>query len=556
MLVELVVENYAVIERARVRFHRGLNVLTGETGSGKSIIVDALGLLFGGRASADMIRAGSDRARLSGIFEVPTGGEADRFLADSGIEAEDGELIVEREILAGGKSRAFVASRPVAAALLRDLAPLLGDIHGQHDHQALFSPESQRELLDAFADDSGLLGETAAIYQQWRDCSAELEQLDHTEQEKLRMADLWSFQRNEIEAAGLHPNEDVELENERRILKNVVKLQETAETAYAALYDSPQSAAAQIRVALKKLEELARIDDSLAGLAPSLQPASEAVGDVARELGHYVGKLEADPARLEDLETRLAAIDKLKRKYGGSVEEILAFLATVRGQLAALESTEERRAALEKRKATLAADYTAASTRLTACRQEAGRELARQIEKELGSLAMTGSAFVVRVEPAAWSAHGCDAVSFLLSANTGEEPKPLERVASGGELSRVALAVKTCAQASQPKTRIQRTLVFDEVDAGVGGSAGEAVGRRLKRLAASNQVLCVTHLAQIAGFADHHYTVEKRESRGRTIAAVEELDAEARPREIARMLSGHRVTPEALKHAEQLLKLL
>ena len=260
MLVELVVENYAVVERVRVRFHTGLNLLTGETGSGKSMVVDALWLLFGGRASADMVRSDTDRARISGIFETPRSSSLRKLLDEAGVEVEDGEILIEREILAGGKSRAFASSRPVTAAFLRDVAPFLGDIHGQHDQQQLFSADAQLDMLDDYADASGPREEVAAIYRDWRAATRELEDLDRSEQARLRMADLWSFQRKEIDAARLAPNEDVDLEGERRVLKNVARLQEHANVAYSALYDAPESAAAQMRLARRRIEELCRID--------------------------------------------------------------------------------------------------------------------------------------------------------------------------------------------------------------------------------------------------------------------------------------------------------
>jgi DNA repair protein RecN (Recombination protein N) len=554
MLVELLVENYAVIERVRVRFHSGLNVLTGETGSGKSMVVDALTLLFGGRSSAEMVRSDSGKARMSGIFEVPADPHVRTLLDHAGVDSEDGELLIEREILSSGKSRAFVGSRPVTVALLRDLAPLLGDIHGQHDQQLLFSAESQRDMLDAF----GNIDTSAAadLYRRWRKCSTELEELDRSEQERLRLADLWAFQRREIEGANLRAGEDAELEHERRILKNVAKLRESADAAYLALYDSPQSASSQLKLAARKLEELSRIDETTAALVETLKPALIAVDDASYTLRDYVGKLEADPARLDEVETRLANIDKLKRKYGGTVEEILAFLVKVRGELGSAEDASARRARIEKERARLAAEFSAAAAKLTEARSKAGEELGRRVETELGSLAMAKTQFHVGIEPAAWSTAGVDAVQFLISPNVGEEPKPLERIASGGELSRIALALKTCTFASPSKSAgPPRTLVFDEVDAGIGGGAAEAVGRRLKQLAGVNQVLCVTHLPQIAGFADHHYRVEKHESRGRTVSSIEELEGAERAKEIGRMISGERLTPEALKHAEQLLKL-
>jgi DNA repair protein RecN (Recombination protein N) len=549
MIAELAIENYAVIERVRVRFHRGLNLLTGETGSGKSIVVDALGLLFGGRASADMVRAGADRARISGIFEVSANPALTRLLDGAGIEIEDNELLVEREILLSGKSRAFVASRPVTSALLRELAPHLGDIHGQHDQQQLFKPEAQREMLDSFAGSDNTI---ASLYTRWRRATADLEELDRTAQEKLRLTDLWSFQRSEIEAISPRPGEDAELENERRVLRNVVKVEESATAAYLALYDAEESATAQLQVVLKRLDELAKIDEGVATIAAALKPAVFMVEEAADALRHYLGKLEADPARLDELETRMAALEKLKRKYGTTIDEVLAFLETVRRDLIAVETSSDRQTALRKEVSELAASYESAAKKLTAQRTAAAKRLSKNVETELTSLAMERTRIEIRIAPAPWSEHGADSVEFLMSANAGEDPKPLDRIASGGELSRVALALKTCA--SKPAKGTPRTLVFDEVDAGVGGSAAEAVGRRLKKVSISSQLLCVTHLPQIAGFADHHYYVEKHEERGRTLATIVELTSAQRTKEIGRMLSGERVTAEALKHAEQLIK--
>ncbi len=549
MLLELSVENYAVVEKVRVRFHRGLNLLTGETGSGKSIVVDALALLLGGPAAAEMVRSGAERARISGIFEV------DGQTLPDGIETEDGELIIEREILPNGKSRAFAGGRPVTAALLKELARSLGDIHGQHDQQQLFSGSVQREMLDGFAGAGEQVAEAGSLYSRWHAASQELSELERTAQEKLRQADLWTFQRNEIEAVNPQADEDTQLDNERRVLRNVVKLEETAGAAYAALYEDPASVTAQLHAVVKRLEELGRIDESMQDVIATLEPARIAVDEAAHSLSHYLGKLEADPTRLEEIEARLAALEKLRRKYGTTIEEVIAFRDDVTQNLAAVESSGERRTALTQEVAALAASYESAAGRLTKLRKDAARRLAKAVEGELASLAMDKTRMEIRISPADWSATGADAVEILISPNVGEELKPLEKIASGGELSRVALALKTCvAPARVEKNAIPRTLVFDEVDAGVGGSAAEAVGRRLKKLSGVAQVLCVTHLAQIAGFAEHHYCVEKHAERGRTITTIEELDAKARTREIGRMLSGERVTPEALKHAEQLIK--
>lgn len=562
MLVELVVENYAVVERVRVRFHAGLNLLTGETGSGKSIVVDALGLLYGGRASADMVRSGAERARIAGIFEAPAGGEFRALLEKSGIEAEDGELLIEREILANGKSRAFLGSRPVTASLLKDLAPHLGDIHGQHDQQELFSHDSQLAMIDAAGETGERVAAVGAVFARWQAVTREFEELDRGEQEKLRLADLWSFQKREIEEAALKPAEETELDNERKVLGNVARLSEAAQAAYSALYEAQGSAIAQLKTAGKRLEELCRIDESMKETHDSLKSPGIVLEEASHSLRHYLGTLEADPGRLEQVESRLAAIDKLKRKYGASVDEILAFLAQVSAQLNAVETAGERRAQLARERDTLAADYERAARQLSRERQAAAGKLEAQVQEELAALAMAGTLFRVEFTEGAWTARGADRVRFLVSPNRGEEPRPLEKVASGGELSRLALALKTCLTAKntpaadgKKKQRILRTLVFDEVDSGVGGRTAESVGRRLKKLAASHQLLCVTHLPQIAGFGDHHYVVEKQEVQGRTQASIQELTGEARTREIGRMLSGEHMTPEALKHAEQLLKL-
>jgi DNA repair protein RecN (Recombination protein N) len=557
MLLLLVVENYAVVERLRVRFHPGLNLLTGETGSGKSIVVDALGLLLGGRASADMIRTGEPQARVAGIFDVRENAAVRKILEPAGLETEDGELLIEREILASGKSRAFVGSRPVAVALLRELAPCLGDIHGQHEQQLLFSADAQRDLLDAFAGNGELAEQAAEAYRGWRRAAAGLAELESSEQEKLRALDLWTFQRQEIESAAVEPEEDAALEQERRVLQNVQRLEEAASTAYASLYDSPESALALARQAARRVDELCRIDPSLEGLPEHLKAADLSLQEAAYGLRDYLSKLEANPQRLEEVEARLAALDRLKRKYGASLAAVIEFLEEVRRQIAAVENAGERMEELRREQARLAAEFTNRSAELTERRTAAARKLEKRVAAELAPLGMERAVLRVQLAPAAWNEHGADGVAFLVSANPGEEPRPLEKVASGGEISRIALALKTCLTAARRASDAvaQRTLVFDEVDAGVGGSAAEGIGRRLKRLAGSFQVLCVTHLPQIASFADHHYRVDKQEVRGRTLATVEELDAAGRTREIGRMLSGQTTTPEALKHAEQLIKL-
>lgn len=550
MLVELLVENFAVADRVRLRLHAGLNVLSGETGSGKSLIVDSLGLLFGGRASADLVRSGAARARIAGIFEAPRNKELAALLDAAGLELEDGELLIEREILANGKSRAFVGSRPVAAGFLKDLQPFLGDIHGQHDQQRLFNATEQRALLDEYAGNDTLLERIASLWTSLRAAEAELNQLDDREQEMLRQRDIWTFQKHEIEAVGLKPDEDTLLDQELRVLANVVKLKDQAGAAFEAIDEGPDSAKSVLATATRRLLELRRIDESLAGILESLKSAEVSLDEASRELGRYVDHLEADPKRLEYVEARLAEIDKLSRKYGQTVIEILAFYDRVSLDLSLVEGADERRAQLKQLVAKLSADYTAAATELTASRRKAALKLEKLVEAELRGLNMERSRFVIEVNTAASGPYGRDDLAFLISTNLGEDPRPLDKVASGGELSRLALALKVSLS-----IKGSRTLVFDEVDAGIGGSAAEQVGKKLKALAATNQLLCVTHLAQIAAFADHHYSVEKRESKGRTHSVIEELTGEARIREIARMMGGVRLTEEALRYAGQLVKM-
>lgn len=554
MLLELIVENYAVVEQARIRFGPGLTVLTGETGSGKSIVVDSLSLLLGARASAEMIRSGEEKARVSGIFSILPRPELLALLEETGIAHEEGEeLIVEREIAANGKSRAFVANRPVTTAFLKQLASALGNIHGQNEQQSLFATQSQRNALDDYANAGKLRSHVAHTYLDWRAAGDKLRDLNQNEQEKIRLLDLWTFQSKEIAAAGLKPGEDAELGAERKILQNVTRLQESSNAAFSLLYEAPESATTQLRQASKRMEELLRIDESLASVAESMKQAAVLLEESTYGLRDYLGKLEGDPDRLEDVETRLEALDKLKRKYGGTLEEVLAFGAEAARKAEEVENVTQHRAALEKEQAALAAEYEKLAAELHAVRKAAADRLSRQVESELKSLAMSGTKFEVAVRQGEWGPSGFDEVGFLVSPNKGEELKPLEKIASGGELSRISLALKTATgNASENERSI--TMVFDEVDAGVGGAAAAAVGRRLKSLSRNSQVICVTHTAQIAGFADHHLAVAKRERKGRVVTEITELPREERAREIGRMLSGEEITPEALRQAEQLMQ--
>ncbi len=380
--------------------------------------------------------------------------------------------------------------------------------------------------------------------------------MNKNEQEKLRLLDLWSFQRKEIEGVQPRSGEDAELETDRKILQNVTKLQESAGVAFTALYDAPDSATTQLKTALKRLDELVRIDDSLAETVVNLKQAAVQVDEAAYGLRDYLGKLEGDPARLDKVEARLDALDKLKRKYGKTIDDVLAFHADVARRVDEVENAGAHREQLEKQRAEAATRFEKVAGDLSEKRTRAAAALSKQVESELKGLMMGGTQFQITVSKGPWTSTGIDEIAFLVSPNKGEELKPLEKIASGGELSRIALALKTAATDDSTAKAHHgiSTLVFDEVDAGVGGAAAAAVGKRLKLLSKANQVICVTHLAQIAGFADHHYSVAKKEKKGRVSTEIDELNQSDRAREIGRMLSGENITPEALKQAEQLMR--
>ena len=559
MLLELNIENYAVIEKLRVRFHPGLNLLTGETGSGKSIVVDALALLFGARAAKEVIRPGARRARIAGVFEVHETDELAAVLSESGVEMEDGELIVEREVLESGKSRAYVSGRVVTLGYLRRLAPVLGDIHGQHEQQSLFRHPTQLAMLDTCAGVSREVEEVSRVYADWRASVQQLEQLRGSEQERLRLLDLYRFQDREISEGELDPEEPERLASRAKVMANLARVEEKTALAYDALYDAGTSAVSQLSAAQRAVEELLSFDAGLAGLAERLGAAKANIEDAAFELRDYRDRFDSDPEALERVEDRLALIEKLKRKYGETVEEVVAYGREVRGRLEELESSDAQIGELEQKQGELAARYEMLAQALSKKRRAAAARLQGRVEKELRSLAMEKARFEIGFEEDDnhWSAAGIDRVGFLVSANPGQPPRPLAQVASGGELSRITLALKTCLLPdSKPagKKSVPRTLVFDEIDSGVGGRVAESLGERLKQLSRHHQVLCVTHLPQVAGFADAHYFVDKQERNQKTFASVTELGKADRVTELARMISGAKVTAAAVEHAQEMLK--
>jgi DNA repair protein RecN (Recombination protein N) len=556
VLLELRVENYAVIDSLAVEFASGLNLLTGETGAGKSILIDALSLLLGDKASTEMIRHGAEKAIVGGVFDTEEPG-ARKILEENGIEPEGNHIIVKREIAPGGKGRVFVNNQPATVTLLRQLAPALASVHAQNETILAFDAPARLALLDAYA---GIdLDELAGKHAAWAGIRDRIAEFERDEQDRLRMADLWSFQKKEIESAHLQPGEDQKLETEKRVLANAEKLYSGATAAYQLLYEADSSVLANLSAARKHLEELARYDPKFQEGLAALESARAALEDVSATARDYAEGIDASPQRLAEVEDRLALLDRLKRKYGSTVDEVIVYGEEVARKLNELENREDVLRELKKQLESAASAYVSAAQATSKKRYAAAKELQKLVESEINELAMKAQ-FKIEVsgsdEASNWTASGFDAVHYMISPNPGEPLRPVEKIASGGELSRVMLALKATIETGK-KSKVgghQRTLVFDEIDTGIGGRAAEAVGKKLKALARGNQVLCITHLPQIASFADHHYLIEKRESAGRARTLVRPLSAQERTEEIARMLSGATLTETSRQHAEQLLK--
>ena len=555
MLVELRAENYAVIDHAIAAFGPGLNLLTGETGAGKSILVDALALLMGGKASTELVRHGAEKAVVACVFEATPGAEA--ILEENGLDSEGADIILRREILANGKGRVFVNNQPATVSVLRQLAPELALVHAQSETLTSFDQAQQRVLLDRFG---GVSAEAASdAFALWRDAQSKLSDLLQGEQDRLRMVDLWSYQAKEIEAARLEPGEDERLETDKRVLANAEKLYAAAMGAFDQLYEGGASAEAALRTAQRNVEELARYDTRFTDAAQQLAAARATIGDLSATLRDYAEGISASPERLAEIEDRLAAIDRLKRKYGHTVTEVIAFGEDVARKLAEVEDRDEILKTLRKDLDHAAAGYRNAAAALTTQRKAAAQKLAKVAAQQINSLAMKVQ-FEVGVaaneSESAWTSQGWDTVEYRIATNAGEPLKPLHEIASGGEMSRVMLALKVAVEEGTAKSKrnpTPRTLVFDEIDIGIGGRAAEAVGQKLKALSRGQQVLCVTHLPQIAAFADQHILIDKREEQGRTKTMVRLLDDRARTYEVARMVSGAKVTDTSLQHAAQMI---
>jgi len=555
MLKLLRISNIALVASAELELGPGLTLLTGETGAGKSILVDALGLVLGARASAELVRTGADRAVVEAVIESESAREA---LERLGLPADEDEVIIRREVQASGKGRASVNGALVPAHTLRDLAPFLAVVHGQHEPQGLLDPDTHLDLVDAHAgaERTGV----AEAHGRLREIDAQLDALRHDRREAERRREMLEYQAAEIEKASLRSGEEDELRAEKAVQANAGRLAALSSEAYALLYEDDGAALARLRQAYRKVEELSSIDRRFQAHLQGREAVVAQLDELALFLRDYQEGLQVIPGRLDEIEARLAVIERLMRKYGATEEDVLAFADRCNAELKRLASPEQTQRMLEQERAGAAKQYLELAAVLSKERRTAAKDLEKRVEAELVQLAMEKTRFRVRFDPdipltdaadsSGWTERGLETAEFLLSPNPGEELRPLARIASGGELSRILLALNSVATLDGQG----RTLVFDEVDAGIGGRVAEVVGRKLRAMAARHQVLCVTHLPQIASLADTHYLVRKRTERGRTTTELQRLQDGERVEEVARMLGGETVTDTARKHAREMVK--
>jgi DNA repair protein RecN (Recombination protein N) len=561
MLAELRIRNFAIIEEAALTFGPALNVLSGETGAGKTIILTALGLLLGGRASPEMIRAGQKEAVVEARFEIE--GETPLpDLAERAADPERREIVVRRVIAEGGRSRVTVDSEMATVQSLARIGAALVQVYGQHEQQSLLRAESHREILDRFARLDAELADYRAAYGRAQAAHQRLEDLERRERERADLLELARFRVTELSRAELSPGEDVALAAERTVLANAARLGAAASEAEAGLYGGEGAAVDTVGAAEARLAEAAELDVALKEPLEMIRVARANLEEAARALGAYAQKIEADPQRLEQIDNRLQELTRLKRKYGGSIAGALELLERAQAEIAELEDVEESKAAAERDFGAALRELAERARKLTARRTEASAELGRRMVAELKTLGMRSPAFEPRVAPlskdeagfvhggAALGATGADQIEFFIAPNLGQPAMALAKVASGGELSRVMLALKRL----EAQQRGVATMIFDEVDAGIGGEVALVVGRKLAQLARYHQILCVTHLAQIAAFADRHFVVEKEERRGATRSRVAALEEGGRPEEIARMLGGDAMSEKFRRAARELLE--
>ncbi len=553
MIVSLRIKNLATIEDAEIHFGPGFSILTGETGAGKSIIIDGLKLVLGEKASPELIRTGEKEASVEAVFRQPAG---HRPAADVPF-ADDDEILVQRRVAGDGTGKAYVNGILVPVKRLREIGQTLVDIYGQNDHIFLLQTENHRKYLDDYLGLGPLRDEVEALSQSLRSLIREKNDLETRRREREQRLDFLSFQFREIEAAGLRPGEWEDLAAERHLLKNAEKISGLVDKALDLAYAAEGSAAAVLAALRDTVRELGRYDQSLGAFEEPVGEAAISVRELGDQLIRFKERQSLGPERLEEVESRLDAIDKLRRKYGETTEAVLAHLAKVKDEHRDLLQSQEKLADIDARIARALEDYTAKAGRLSRLRHEGALRLSAQVEKEISTLAMKKARFQVRLEtppldslaPADAKDAGLDGVEFLISPNPGEELRPLRKVASGGELSRIMLALKTVGKGKAGPT----TLIFDEIDSGIGGKTAECIAEKLRDLAGGHQVICITHLPQIASFASDHYRINKAVERDRTYTTVEPLDFDARVDEISRLLSGSRITPTAVENAREML---
>jgi len=549
MLVELQIRNLAIIDQLQVQFAAGFNVLTGETGAGKSIIIDAVGLLLGDRARPELIRSGADEASIEALLDLSGQPGLQQELEQAGFDCE-GELLVRRVVSRAGKNRVYINGSLATLAQLQAFSGQLVTIYGQHEHQTLQRGETHLALLDSFAGHGPLLLDYAAHYASHRQLQQRLAGLEAAERDRQQRLEVLAFQQREIAAVGPVPGEDEELAAERLLLQHAERLATAASNGFETLYSGETAVCGELARVAADLEGLAGIDPLLGTLGEALRSAQYSVEDCAAQLRDYRRRIEFEPRRQDEVETRLAQLGQLKRKYGPTIAAVLEHRDQVERELAELGDVAATREQLTRQLDAAAAALQQSGQQLSSARSAAAARLSQAVEAELADLALAKARFVVQLFPlTAPGGQGLERVEFYLAPNPGEEPKPLARIASGGELSRIMLALRRAA----PMAEGVRTLIFDEVDAGVGGAAATAVGEKLRKVARGLQVLCITHLPQVAAFADHHFRVEKSEVEGRTVTAILALDETARVGEMARMLGGARVTERTLEHARELI---
>jgi DNA repair protein RecN (Recombination protein N) len=549
MLADLFIKNIAIIDSLHVSFQPGLNVLTGETGAGKSIIIDAVNLILGGRASSDLIRTGEDEASVECLFDISGAAHVADRLAAAGVDA-DGELLVKRTFSRAGRNRVFMNGGPATLSLLSEVSSLLVNIYGQHESQTLLRPENHLFLLDGYGRLEPFRERYRSLHKEYRRTREEILTLEKDERDVSRRIDLLSFQVREIDEAALLPGEDGTLAEERQRLLHGESLIRASRGAFDVLYDGEGALLGSLRRIIAELDETGKIDVELSTYAALLREAYLQLEDTALSLRDYGTKLEADPDRLREVEDRLDLIRRLERKYAPTIEEILAFRNEVDEELRKLTRRDETLEELRTKLSTLEVALREAGGELSQRRTETAKKLQTAMERELSELAMKNARFQVGFFPYEEpKATGMERIEFLFAPNPGESPKPLARIASGGELSRLMLALKQI----HPESDVP-TLIFDEVDSGIGGAVSSMVGRKLKRVAGSQQVLCITHLPQVAAFADHHFKVEKLMESGRTRTSLEMLSDGMRVLELARMLGGAKVSEKALEHAREMME--